>query len=418
MKAFGKSEREIWVGIGLSAGITLTMMAVYALGGFHWLELHTYDMRMNLRGTQSVKSPVLLVLNDEQTVTNLGVTPSRVSRTHYAQAIQHLQQAKARLIVLDIIFADVGDPDENRLLANAMTQANNVVLARYIGPDHTMAPIPIFQHAAIGEGLINVRPDSDGVLRSMPLLGVGYHQEQLRTFFTLGAEAGRHYLDPDGVLALNVDTPGLARLGSINIPVEHNTTLINFAGPSGTFPSLPFWQIVKGEFPPDQVSGKIVLLGSSAATMQDFHLTPFAQKETTTLKAQDTTVFGTRMPGVEVHANLLNMFLTQQFITHSSPSLVYLVMGTMGLLCGLLVILIPKGELGVILGVIGLLGSLIGLSIFLFIRHNYWLDTVPLIAVTNGHFALATAYQGYLVVRQKNRLRTMLAERGKKDQKE
>ncbi|MCZ6800872.1 MAG: CHASE2 domain-containing protein [Nitrospirae bacterium] len=413
MKAFGKSEREIWVGIGLSVGITLTMMAVYGLGGFHWLELHTYDMRMSLRGTQSVKSPILLVLNDEQTLTHLGIAPSRVTRTHYAHAIQHLRHAKARLIVLDVIFADRGDPDENHLLANAMAQAGNVVLARYIGPEQTMVPLPVFQHAAIGEGLINIMPDSDGVLRSMPLLGVGYQQDQLRTFFTLGAEAGRLYLDPDGVLPLNVDTPGLARLGEIGIPIEHNTTLINFTGPSGTFSSLPFWQIVKGEFPPDQVNGKIVLIGSSAATMQDFHLTPLAQKETTTLKAQSATISGTRMPGVEVHANLLNMFLTQQFITHSSPSLVYLVMGTVGLLCGLLVTLIPKGELGVILGVIGLLGSLIGLSIFLFIHHNYWLDTVPLIAIINGHFALATAYQRYLVVRQKNHLRAMLSEREK-----
>ncbi len=413
MKAFGKSEREIWVGIGLSVGITLTMMGIYGLGGFQWLELHTYDMRMNLRGTQSVKSPILLVLNDEQTLTHLGIAPSRITRTHYAHAIHHLRQAKARLIVLDVIFADRGDPDENHLLANAIAQAGNVVLARYIGPEQTMVPLPVFQQAAIGEGLINIMPDSDGILRSMPLLGVGYQQDQLRTFFTLGAEAGRLYLDPDGTLPLNVDTPGLARLGTIAIPVEHNTTLINFTGPSGTFSSLPFWQIVKGEFSPDQVNSKIVLIGSSAATMQDFHLTPLAQKETTTLKAQSATVSGTRMPGVEVHANLLNMFLTQQFITHSSPSLVYLVMGTVGLLCSLLVTLIPKGELGVILGVIGLLGSLIGLSIFLFIRHNYWLDTVPLIAIINGHFALATAYQRYLVVRQKNHLRAMLSERGK-----
>jgi len=299
-----------------------------------------------------------------------------------------------------------------------MAQADNVILARYIGPDQTIPPLPVFQRAAIGEGLINIMPDSDGVLRSMPLLGVGYPQDQLRTFFTLGAEAGRLYLDPDGALPLNVDTPGIARLGTIDIPVEHNTTLINFTGPSGTFASLPFWQIVKGEFAPDQVNDKIVLIGSSAATMQDFHLTPFAQKETTTLKAQSATVSGTRMPGVEIHANFLNMFLTQQFITHSTSTLIFILIGAVGLVCFLLITLIPQRELSVILGVICIIGSVIGISIFLFIRHNYWLDTVPLIAVVNGHFALATAYQGYLIVRQKNRLRAMLAERREKDQKD
>ncbi len=411
MKTFGKSKREIWVGIGLSLGITLTMMAVFGFGGFQWLELHTYDMRMDLRGAQSVTSPILLILNNEQTITYLGTSPSRVSRTHYAQAIQHLHQAKAKLIVLDVMFSDAGDPNENQLLAKSMAEAGNVVLARYIGPDQAIVSLPVFQKAARGEGLINVRPDPDGVLRAIPFLGVAYHHNQLQAFVTLGAEAGRLYLDPDGAIPLNVETSGLAKFGTIDIPVEHNTILINFAGPAGTFPSLPFWQIVKGEFPPDQVYDKIVLMGSSAAIMQDLHLTPFAQKETTTLKAETTTISGTRMPGVEVHANLLNMFLTRQFITHSPSTLMFILIGALGCACCLLITLLPSGELGVVLGVIGLLGTVIGLSIFLFNYHNYWLETVPLIAVINGHFALATGYQRYLVVGQKNRLQAMLAKR-------
>jgi len=89
-------------------------MAIFGFGGFQWLELHTYDMRMNLRGAQAVTSPILLILNNEQTLTHLGISPSRVSRTHYAQAIQHLHQAKAKQIVLDVMFSDEGDPDENQ----------------------------------------------------------------------------------------------------------------------------------------------------------------------------------------------------------------------------------------------------------------------------------------------------------------
>ena len=418
MRAFGKSERELWVGIALSLGITLTMMAVYAFGGFQWLERHTYDIRMNLRGPKPVANPILLVLNDEHTLPHLGISPGRVSRTHYAQAIHHLHQAKARLIVLDVILADAGDSEEDELLANAMGQAGNVVLARYIGPDQAMTSLPVFQKAARGEGLINVRPDADGVLRTMPLLGVGYHQGQLRPFLTLGAEAGRLYLDPEGTSPLDLNTPGLARFGAIDMPIEHNKTLINFAGPAGSFPALPFWQIVQGEFSPEQVQDKIILMGSSAATLQDFHLTPLTQKNTTTLTAQTATIAGTRMPGVEVHANLLNMILTKQFMARSPATLMFLLIGALGLACFLLITLIPQGELGVILGVLGLLGSLIGLSIVLFNAHNYWLDLAPLIAVVNGHFALATAYQRYLVVRQKNRLQAMLAEKVKEGQKD
>jgi CHASE2 domain-containing sensor protein len=84
--------------------------------------------------------------------------------------------------------------------------------------------------------------------------------------------------------------------------------------------------------------------------------------------------------------------------------------GAMGFICCLLITLMPKGELGVIVGVVGLLGSVIGLSIFLFNHQNFWLDVVPLLAVINGHFALATAYQRYLVVQQRNRLQDMLSK--------
>ncbi len=411
MAAFGKSEREIWVGIGLSLGVTLTMSLIFGWGGFQWLELHTYDMRMNLRGTLPVTSPILLVLNDEGTLTHLGVTPGRVSRTRYAQAIQNLHKAQARVIVLDIMFTAEGESKENQRLIKAMRRAGNVILARYIGPDRTIAPLPIFQEVAMGEGLINVIPDSDGVLRSLPFLGMGFQHDQLRPFLTLGAEAGRLYLDPEGNQPLNLDVPGFIKVAGREIPIEHNKALINFVGPAGTVPSIPFWKIVKGDFSPDQVAGKIVLLGSSAATMQDFHFTPLTSKETKTLKSQTTTVSGTRMPGVEVHANLLHSFLTNQFIVHSPNTLTFTLMGLLGVVCCLVITLLPRGEWGVVFGVLGILGVIIGLGIALFIYAYYWLDLVPLIAIVNGHFALATAYQRYLVVRKKNRLEALLEQR-------
>ena len=409
MKVFGKQGRELWLGVGLSAGVTITMIFLYWLGGFQWLELHTYDMRMRFRGIQDITTPIIMVVIDEETTKHLGMAPNHVSRSAYGQAILSLVDAGAHLIVLDVIFSDPGLSEENHEFHQAMKRAGNVILARYIGGSQSIVPIPLLQNAALGEGLVNIRPDFDGVLRKMPFMGIGLQQNQMRPFVNIGTQAGLLHLDPEGKFDLDLQTPGLAQYGHLSFPVYQNSLLINYSGPPGTFPSIPFWKILKQKFSKEQVNGKIVLIGSTAPTLQDFHQTPFSEKVTQTLNAQDQTVTGIHMAGVEVHANVTNMILTNQFLRHSPPSVVTALMMLLGFVCLILIMLWPKGETGVVLAMLGLLGLLIVLGVYLFTHLNYWMDIVPLIAIVNGHFALATAYQRYLVVRQKNRLRAILA---------
>ena len=130
MAGFSKDRRELWVGIGLSVGVTGLILGIFWVGGFEWLEQHSYDLRMQWRGAEALQVPVMLVLNDESTSEQLGVAPSRISRMVYAKAIHNLHRANAELIVMDVLFADSQSELEDASLEKAIREAGNVILAR------------------------------------------------------------------------------------------------------------------------------------------------------------------------------------------------------------------------------------------------------------------------------------------------
>ena len=397
------------MGIGLSAGLTGIVLGVFWIGGFEWLEQHSYDLRMQWRGAERISAPVILILNDESTSEQLGVAPGRIPRRTYGQAIHNLHQAGAKLIVMDVLFADSQSELEDASLANAIREAGNVILARYIGSDGHRVSLKRFTQVARGQGLINVSPDSDGVLRGVPLLGGYYHEGQMTPLLTLGAEAVRQFTVSDGGAPLEFLSQDMAMIGSLAVPLVHNQVLVNFAGPSGTIPSVSLWQVAQGKFSKDQFSGSIVLFGSNMASLHDFYHIPFPNKEIQTVGSAQGGIHAAQMAGVEIHANVVRTLLEGKGIGRSPAGVVLGLICLLGTVCCLTVILAPRGELGVIMATIILVGMVLGGVVALFFYGNYWLDVVPLLAILNGHFAMATAYQRYLVVRQKDQLHLMFS---------
>ena len=409
MSVFSKDRQELWVGIGLSFCVTGIILAIFWSGGFEWLEQHSYDLRMQWRGTEEIKAPVVLVLNDESTSEQLGVAPSRISRVVYGQVIQNLSRSGAELIVMDVLFTDIQSEVEDASLENAIREAGNVILARYVGTDGHRVSLKRFAQGARGQGLINVNPDSDGVLRGVPLLGGYYDEGQMTPILTLGAEAARQVAGSGAESSLEFVSQDEAKIGSLAVPLVHNQVLVNFVGPSGSIPSIPLWRVAQGKYPENQFHEKIVLIGSNVASLHDFYHIPLPNKEIQTVGGAQDSMHAAQMAGVEIHANVILTLLGGNGIERSRKEMVLGLIGLLGALCCLTVILLPRGEWGVILVTLILAGTVISVGVGLFFYGNYWLDIVPLLAVLNGHFAMATAYQRYLVVRQKDQLHLMFS---------
>ena len=104
---------------------------------------------------------------------------------------------------------------------------------------------------------------------------------------------GRHH-PPDAV-----SDPGLKSFAVVTAeratgktvhPFSNDTKLIDFSGPAGTMPSIPFSDVYNGLFPPGFFRNKIVVVGASAPSLQDVHPVSFGQDE---------------MPGPEIQANAI-----------------------------------------------------------------------------------------------------------------
>ncbi|MBI2370849.1 MAG: CHASE2 domain-containing protein, partial [Deltaproteobacteria bacterium] len=74
--------------------------------------------------------------------------------------------------------------------------------------------------------------------------------------------------------------------------------LINYAGPQRSFPHYSVADVLAGKVPPEALRDKMVLVGATAIGIYDMRVVPF----------------GGDYPGVEVHANVIDNILHQQYL--------------------------------------------------------------------------------------------------------
>jgi len=124
-------------------------------------------------------------------------------------------------------------------------------------PNHKLIlPHQIFSESNIG--LTNVIADDDGVYRSVPLL----YESAEKKLYSLGYKTAT-LIDDVNIDNLNLD--------------EKNRFLLRYygkGGPGGAFPYQAAGDIIMGNYPPDSLKGKILIIGGYAAGLMDYKPTP------------------------------------------------------------------------------------------------------------------------------------------------
>lgn len=156
------------------------------------------------------------------------------------------------------------------------------------------ANLPELQTSAAAGGYFNTtaEPDSDGLLRWMPMLQL-YNGN---LYENLGLAVARLALQEPkielGYDARDKSALGLEflKLGQRRIPVDQEVgSLIPFRGPSRSFPYVSASDVLHGTAPLEIMKDKIVLVGTTAPGLNDLRNTPVQES----------------YPGVEMHANLV-----------------------------------------------------------------------------------------------------------------
>lgn len=144
-------------------------------------------------------------------------------------------------------------------------------------------------------GFINVLNDEDGVLRKLPAL-ISHHGT---VYPNLAIGVVMEALDIDHV-KVQRDFQGFTlRLGEYAIPIEPDGSfLLRYPGPAWLYPYISASDLIEGNIEPRRISGKIVLIGSSAAGLYDFH----------------HTIHDPHYPGVETLAVAAGNILQRAFI--------------------------------------------------------------------------------------------------------
>jgi adenylate cyclase len=154
--------------------------------------------------------------------------------------------------------------------------------------------LAVLQDAAAHAGHFNAFVDDDGRTRRIPVVieynGGLYESLALAVVRRLlGMPQMAASESAAGVTALSV--------GSLDLPVDREgATYIPFRGPRGSFRYVSAADVVDGRAPASALSGKIVLVGSSAPGLFDLRATP--------------VTFA--MPGVEMHANVVSGMLDRR----------------------------------------------------------------------------------------------------------
>ncbi len=259
--------------------------------------------------------------------------------------------------------------------------------ARWLGRfDSAIWPLPVLRANASGLGALNFAPDSDGVVRRVPML-LRLNEQIVPT---LSAEALRVAQGVRNYM-LRSNEAGVqdVRIGAITVPTNAQAEVWLHYTEDRPERQLPAVQVLNGQFDGKLLEGHIVLIGSSAAGLMDLRVSPL----------------GHIIPGVQAHAMALEQALTGYHLVRpawaSGAEALALALG--GLLVGLLALGAPARWATALAAV--LLAALLGGAWVAFAAGHLLLDVINPALVMVVSFSLASAMHHFLSEREQRWIR-------------
>jgi adenylate cyclase len=388
------------------------------------IRVRTFDTYQRIDHRKKPEKPIVTIVGiDEKSLKALGQWPW--PRTKIADLVDKLTRLGAAAIAFDVVFPepdrlnpeiaaenfrDLDEatrdklrtlPSNDQVLADAIKRSR-VVLGESgiaeLNPDldkqlpqtglatlgedpkpylyefpGLIRNVPVLEQAAAGRGLFSIKPERDGIIRRVPIINIA----QGAVMPSLAFEMLRVVSGSDTILVkTNEDGIVGVRVGKFQIPTDSNGQLwVHFARQD---PSLyvPAIDVLEGRVAPEMIAGKLILIGPSAVGLYDIKTTPVDPA----------------MPGVEVHAQVLEAALMRAVLTQPNYGFAFEFFAAV--IIGLLVIAFAPRLGPVTLVVVGaLFGSvLIGTSWYFYKEQKLLVDfTYPLLSTTAIYLTLIFA---------------------------
>jgi adenylate cyclase len=370
------------------------------------IRLRTFDLYQNLRPRETVSRPVVIIDIDEASLKEIGQWPW--PRTIVADLVTQLTQLGVAAIAFDVIFAepdrmspsiaatsfrDLDDETRNKLrnlpsndevLAEAIRRSRVVVgqvgSATWVprseteaalqtgfavrGPDPTpflvtfaglLRNVPAIEQAAAGRGVFSIQPERDGIVRRVPII----MRAQGSLVPSLSIELLR-VVTHSGAILIDTDQAGVQSVAipGLQVPTDQNGRFWVHFNRHDPARYISAKDVLQGRVPRDRVEGKLVLFGTSAVGLLDVKTTPVSAA----------------MPGVEIHAQVLESALTKSSLSY--PNYAIGVELLVAALVGLAIIIVApmlRASIMIALGAI-IIAALLGASWYLYSQYNLLID--------------------------------------------
>jgi adenylate cyclase len=334
-------HRRLTLLCGVAPVLITTVLALYRPTLLQRLDNATYDALLRSMRTRAPDGRVAIVDADERSLATVGQWPWR--RDVVARLISRVRDGGAAVIALDVIFAEPDRYDEDRSTARGRTSDDTLVdtlrqgrvvlgyamtfdapgSARrrcvlhpvslvtfqpredtgespYFRATSAVCTLPALADAAGASGFLNAAPDSDGILRRVPLLvELGGRTYPSLALAAVAAATGARNM---ALRISNVNASSLTVDDRI-VPLDGKSNLLlRYRGRKRTFPYFSAADVLSGHVPPAALRDRIVFVGTTALGTREVVATPL------------DTLFA----GVEVQATVADNLLQRDFTRRSA----------------------------------------------------------------------------------------------------
>lgn len=319
---------SLWLPLKAVVGVAGFVLVLRSTGLLQSLEWAAYDQMFRWRPPEPRDDRILIVGINETDIREFQSWP--ISDRVLAELLQKLDSYSPRAIGLDL-YRDIPVEPGHAELQQVFATTPNLIGIEEVPIAHNLIGVrPPKVLAELGAvGFNNVAIDSDGKIRRNLL----YLWSDEKTYQSFALKLALIYLQGEGIkLQPSPEHPEHFQLGPHSFPrfESHDgpyirqdnggyQVLANFhVGPPGDYQLVPYREVslrevLEGEVPEEWVRDRIVLIGSTATSINDFFYTPHSSG----LFQAPKKVFG-----VQLHANFVSQILSAA-LNDRAPSILF-----------------------------------------------------------------------------------------------
>ncbi|MBE9209614.1 CHASE2 domain-containing protein [Nostoc sp. LEGE 06077] len=287
----------------ITPSVALTFIVGQSLGLFNLPEWKLRDEWVRQRSQNTIADEIVIVTIDEGDIQAVGKWP--IPDWSLAKLLEKIRAQQPRAIGLDI-YRDLPEGRGYEQLVQVFRNTPNLIGVEKITGERVNPPPELQKLDQVG--LADLVLDGDRHVRRALLTSSDAKQEG-KIKAGLATLVALKYLETEKINLESVDEKQQKfRLGNqIYLPLQNQEAgysdtdvggyqiLLNWHGSEAAFRTVAMRDVLTGKIPANMMRDRMVFIGSTAASTNDFFSTPFSSS---LISAQKPT------PGVAIHANI------------------------------------------------------------------------------------------------------------------